>query len=88
MYENGSMSYLSILLSSDDFSDFLSRYEVISQISKYEKKLFEELKALKELIAEQKASLEEDRTVAVEVKASMEANKKDLEATYNERSAR
>ena len=33
MYENGSMSYLSILLSSDDFSDFLSRYEVISQIS-------------------------------------------------------
>lgn len=87
MYENGSMSYLSILLSSDDFSDFLSRYEVISQISKYEKKLFEELKALKELIAEQKASLEEDRMVAVEVKASMEANKKDLEVTYNERSA-
>ncbi|MBR5285054.1 MAG: peptidoglycan DD-metalloendopeptidase family protein [Clostridia bacterium] len=87
MYENGSMSYLSILLSSDDFSDFLSRYEVISQISKYEKKLFEELKALKELIAEQKASLETDRTEAVEVKASLEANKKELESSYNERSA-
>ncbi len=87
MHENGSMSYLSILLSSDDFSDFLSRYEIVSQISKYDKKLFEELKALKEQIAEQKASLEADRADAVEVKASMEANKQELEATYNDRNA-
>lgn len=87
MYENGSMSYMSILLSSDDFSDFLTRYEIVSQISKYDKKLFEELKALKELIAEQKASLEADRTSAVEVKASMEENKAALQKTYNERSA-
>ena len=87
MHENGSMSYLSILLSSDDFSDFLSRYEIVSQISKYDKKLFEELKALKEQIAEQKASLEADRADAVKVKASMEANKQELEATYNDRNA-
>jgi len=87
MYENGSMSYMSILLSSDDFSDFLTRYEIVSQISKYDKKLFEELKALKELIADQKASLEIDRTDAVTVKADMETNKAALEKTYNERSA-
>ena len=87
MHENGSMSYLSILLSSDDFSDFLSRYEIVSQISKYDKKLFEELKALKEQIAEQKASLEADRADAVKVKASMDANKQELEATYNDRNA-
>ncbi len=87
MYENGSMSYMAILLSSDDFSDFLTRYEIVSQISKYDKKLFEELKALKELIAEQKASLEEDRAVEIEVRAAMEENKAALQTTYNERSA-
>lgn len=87
MHENGSMSYLSILLSSDDFSDFLSRYEIVSQISKYDKRLFEQLRALKEQIQEQKVSLEADRADAVEVKASMEANRKELEATYNSRNA-
>ena len=87
MHENGSMSYLSILLSSDDFADFLSRYEIVSQISKYDKNLFEELKALKEQIAEQKASLEADHADAVTLKASMDENKRTLEVQFNERNA-
>lgn len=87
MHENGSMSYLSILLSSDDFADFLSRYEIVSQISKYDKNLFEELKALKEQIAEQKASLEADHADAVAIKASMDENKRNLEVQFNERNA-
>ncbi|MBQ3062967.1 MAG: peptidoglycan DD-metalloendopeptidase family protein [Clostridia bacterium] len=87
MHENGSMSYLSILLSSDDFADFLSRYEIVSQISKYDKNLFEELKALKEQIAEQKASLEADHADAVTIKASMDENKRNLEVQFNERNA-
>ena len=86
MYENGSMSYLSILLSSDDFSAFLSRYELVSRISKYDKNLFEELKALKEQIAEQKASLESDRTEAVNLKASLEENRQALQVKMDERS--
>ncbi|MEA4921520.1 MAG: peptidoglycan DD-metalloendopeptidase family protein [Clostridiaceae bacterium] len=85
MYENGSMSYLSILLSSDDFSEFLSRYEIISRISKYDKNLFEELKEIKQQIADQKASLESDRSDAAEAKVSLETNKSELETRQDER---
>lgn len=85
-YENGSMSYLSILLSSDDFSNFLSRYEFVSQISKYDKRLLEELIEIKEKIAMQKAELETDRADAIELKATFVANKEALEKRYQERS--
>ncbi len=87
MYEKGSMSSLSILLSSDDFSDFLTRYEIVSQMSKYDKNLFEQLKQLKQQIAEQKESLEVDRADAVTVKAELETNKRTLEQRMNARSA-
>lgn len=85
MHEQGSMSYLSILLSSDDFSDFLSRYEIVSQISKYDKNLFETLKAIKEEIAQKKVELESDRAEAVRMKSDMEANKAALEKRMSER---
>ncbi len=88
MYENGATSYLAILLSADDFSDFLSRYEVVSQISAYDKQLLEELRRIKESIASQKASLEADKADAEEVKAGMDENKAALEVKLAERQAR
>lgn len=36
MAEHGNTSYLSILLSADDFTDFLSKYEAIKQISMFD----------------------------------------------------
>jgi len=80
LVENGNMSYLEILLSADNFSEFLSRYEIINQISTYEKKLFEELKAIKEEIEAQKKALEDDQANEQQVKASMEENKAKLDA--------
>ena len=88
MYEHGSTSYLAILLSADNFNDFLSRYEVVSQISAYDHDLLQQLKAIKEEIAEQKASLESDKYEAEGVKTSMESNKKALEDTLSERQVR
>ena len=54
MYEQGDTSYLEVLLSSDSISDFLSRYEIVTQIAKYDKDLFEKLKAAKEAVAQKK----------------------------------
>ena len=39
MYEHGDTSYLEVLLSSESISDFLFRYEAVSQIAQYDKKL-------------------------------------------------
>ena len=80
LVENGNLSYLQILLSADDFFDFLTRYEIIGQVSTYEQQMFEELRAIKEDVAEQKLSLEEHQAEQVTQLAALEQNKKALDA--------
>ncbi len=87
MYEQGDTSYLEVLLSSDNVSDFLSRYEIVSQIAKYDKGLFEKLKAAKEAVAQKKAELEASQAEAEEAKAGLETTKRDLDAQLENRSA-
>lgn len=85
MYEQGDTSYLEVLLASDNFADFLSRYEIVSQIATYDKNLFEELKTLKEEIATKKLELEADKQEQEAAKAKLQSNKKELEAQINAR---
>lgn len=79
MVENGSGSYLAILLASDSFSDFLNRYEIIKQISLRSEKIFEDLKDICDRVAVEKAELEQTRQEAEDTKAQMEANQAELE---------
>ena len=79
MAEHGSTSYLEILLSSDDFSDFLYRYEVIKQISVRDEQLFESLRGIRETVEQQKAELEEQTAEEQAVFASLADNKATLE---------
>ena len=46
MAEHDNTSYLAILLSSDSFSDFLNRYEIVKQISLRDRDTFQALKAI------------------------------------------
>lgn len=70
IYESGNTSYLDMLLASNDLSDFLSKYYLISEIAEYDTNLIISLK-------EAKQQLEDD-------KASLEADKKSLENTKQE----
>ena len=80
MAEHGNASYLSILLSADSFSDFLNRWEVVSQISVRDEQLFEELKAIRDRVTVEKQELETTKQEAEALKAQMEGNKADLES--------
>lgn len=80
MVEHGTTSSLSILLSSDSFSDFLNRYEIIRQISLRDENLFEQLKAIRDKVLTEKRELEDTKKEAEDTKAQMEANKAELEA--------
>lgn len=80
MVEHGTASSLSILLSSDSFSDFLNRYEIIRQISLRDESLFEQLKAIRDKVLTEKRELEDTKKEAEDTKAQMEANKAELEA--------
>lgn len=79
MVEHGTTSSLSILLSSDSFSDFLNRYEIIRQISLRDENLFEQLKAIRDKVLTEKRELEETKKEAEDTKLQMEANKAELE---------
>lgn len=80
MVEHGTASSLSILLSSDSFSDFLNRYEIIRQISLRDESLFEQLKAIRDKVLTEKQELEDTKKDAEDTKLQMEANKAELEA--------
>ena len=80
MVEHGTTSSLSILLSSDSFSDFLNRYEIIRQISLRDENLFEQLKVIRDKVLTEKRELEDTKKEAEDTKAQMEANKAELEA--------
>jgi len=85
MAEHGSTSYLEILLSADDFSDFLYRYEIISQISLRDDKLFNSLKEVRQKVEQEKTDLETQKAEQQEVYTQLESNKKTLE---NQRAAK
>lgn len=80
MVEHGTTSSLSILLSSDSFSDFLNRYEIIRQISLRDENLFEQLKAIRDKVLTEKQELEDTKKEAEDTKLQMETNKAELEA--------
>lgn len=80
MVEHGSNSYLAVLLSADSFSDFLSKYSIVSDISTYDKKIYNELKETRELMARQQADLTAVRDEQRNYNAAVEILKTQLEA--------
>lgn len=75
MYENGKTTYLEVLLTSGNFSQMLSRMEIVSQIMDYDSKLVNEYTTAKENVAEQKAALESDKADEVTYKRDLQEKK-------------
>lgn len=61
MYENGTSSYLEVLLGASSFGDFLSRVEMVKEIVEYDRKVLGEMKASRDAIREAKEALEAER---------------------------
>ena len=70
IYESGNTSYLDMLLTSSDLSDFLSKYYLISEIAEYDTNLI--------------MSLKEARAELEEAKNKLKANKQALELAKEE----
>lgn len=58
MYENSEVKYLEILFGADDFGDFLSKLEMISQLMEYDQGILVKLEDTKKQIANTKEELE------------------------------
>lgn len=71
MYENGTSSYLEVLLGASSFGDFLSRIEMVKEIVEYDRRILGEMKATRDALAAAKAALELE-------KANLEAKEVEL----------
>jgi len=76
MYENGNQELLSMILSSESISDFLNKAEYISELSSYDRRMLDKMKATKAEIEEREANLEkqEKELLALQEEQTEEKN--------------
>ncbi|MFZ5351693.1 MAG: murein hydrolase activator EnvC family protein [Bacillota bacterium] len=79
MYENGNVGYLSVLLDSTDFFDFVSRMDFLKQIIDFDVKLFAEISEYKMTIEQTKAQLQEEQDEKEVLKQQIADKKKEIE---------
>ncbi len=60
LYENGTPSYLEMLLTADSIADFINKSTYVKAMSEYDRKMLDEYIAQKEAVAEAKAVLESE----------------------------
>ncbi|WP_341279831.1 peptidoglycan DD-metalloendopeptidase family protein [Paenibacillus sp. FSL H8-0537] len=93
MYENGSVSYLDVLLNASSFSDFIDRFDSLQLILSQDRSILEQNKVDQALVEEKKAEvehkLEEVKTMYTKLQnyqsdlAKKEAEKNKLVAEYD-----
>ncbi len=84
IYENGSVSYLEVILDSEDFGDLLDRFEYMKAIVEQDSKLLEEIETKQAEIRQKKAELAAKRAKIEDLKASTEEAKQENEVQKEE----
>ena len=91
LYIAGSLTNMQVLLTSEDFSDYLTKLELVRKVSAKEnaaiaemRRLAAELEKAKKKLDEDKQKLEEQETKLQEDKKSLDAAKAEAEKAYNE----
>lgn len=78
-HEEGTVSYLSMLLGSDSISDFLTRMDRIGSMMEYDKNTLEQYRAEKEALEQERADLAASVALQKTTIDRMEADKKENE---------
>lgn len=81
MYEKGSRSLYSALVTGKGFSDILARTEYIAQISKYDREMLDKYQATKDKIADNETALEAEQKNLTAMEDDLKKQQQDLEKT-------
>ena len=76
IYESGNTSYLEMLLTSADLSDFISKYYLISEVAQYDTNLITSIKTAKAELENKKSGLENDKK-SIETAKAEQVQKRD-----------
>lgn len=85
LYENGTTSFLDMLLSADGLTDFISRYYMISQIAEFDDALLEGIENTQKQIQAEKDYLESAKKEIDETKTAIEGKKTSLASSRNKK---
>ena len=84
MYESGAESYLSVLVSATDFSDFVNKAEYVQKVHDYDRNMLDEYVATKNEIKDLKVDLEAGQADMQVMATEMENQRSNLESTLTE----
>ena len=87
VYENGNQPYIELILKAKNFSDFLNRAELVSQVYEYDKNMLLSYEELQKTIAATKEQLEADRKSIETMQANAEYEKKQLQIVADAKEA-
>lgn len=85
VYESGNTSYIELLLSSSDLSDFISKYYLISELATYDTELIETIRESKEKLENDKVQIEKSKEAIELSKADLEDKKSVLASAKSEK---
>jgi len=84
MEEEGSVSYISVLLAAESFSDLLTKVEVIQNVMTHDQGIMDELKQTREAATAKKQEIEKSRAEQAAAKARLVSSQDALEVKSGE----
>lgn len=84
MYKNGTIGYAEVLLSSASITELLTNLDMVKKIVNHDVELLKDMKEQRDIIEEQKISLENQKRQLVNLKSSVEEKKKTLVVSRGE----
>lgn len=88
IYESGQMTYLDLLLSSDNVVNFISNYYMVSELAEADNSMMDAIQAQQQKIEETKKELEEENQELTKSRNEVEAKTESLNSTRSSKQAK
>lgn len=85
IYKNGQISYIDVLFGANDFSDFITRMELLKRVIRHDFNLIAAIQEERTLILAKRAELEKDKALLEDLMAQAEEQQRRVEAKKEEK---
>ncbi|MGE5677668.1 MAG: murein hydrolase activator EnvC family protein, partial [Pseudomonadota bacterium] len=85
MYENGNVGYMSVIMDSTSFSDFISRVDFLKKIVDFDMNLLGKMKDYRDSVDEKRSQLKAEQDEKEKLKNQIASKKEQVESTKQER---
>ncbi|HWQ30824.1 MAG TPA: peptidoglycan DD-metalloendopeptidase family protein [Negativicutes bacterium] len=85
MYENGNVGYMSVIMDSTNFSDFISRVDFLKKIVDFDMNLLGKMKDYRDSVDQKRSQLKAEQDKKEKLKSQISDKKEQVESTKQER---